>query len=114
LGQATRGIDKAKAEADKRIESLKMEADARLSSVETDAKKRIDIIRRENEDKVLRLEAGLTQAKNRADPAFLIRSKIASNSASLTWRLSNEVSWSKSRVSVSLTRTGANGHFLAR
>jgi hypothetical protein len=42
-----------------------MEADARVASVEIDAKKRIDIIRRENENKILRLEADLTQAKNR-------------------------------------------------
>jgi hypothetical protein len=80
LGQATRGINKAKAEADKHIESLKMETGARVSSVETDAKKRMDIIRRENEDKVTRLEADLTQAKNRADHAeqwrMLIRREI--------------------------------------
>jgi hypothetical protein len=80
LGQATRGIDQVKAEADKRIESVKMETDARISTVETDAKKRIDIIRGENGDKVLRLEADLTQAKNRADHAeqwqMLIRREI--------------------------------------
>jgi hypothetical protein len=46
-----------------------MEADARVDAVETEEKKRIDVIRRENEDKVLRLETDLTQAKNRADRA---------------------------------------------
>ena len=44
-----------------------LRADARVDAVETEAKKRIDVIRRENEDRVLRLEADLTQAKNRAD-----------------------------------------------
>ena len=57
-----------------------MEADARVDAVETEAKKRIDVIRRENEDKVLSLEADLTQAKNRADRAeqwvMLIRREI--------------------------------------
>ena len=80
LAQATRGTDQVKGEADKRIECVKMETDARVASVETDAKKRIDIIRRENEDKILRLEADLTQAKNRADHAeqwvMLIRREI--------------------------------------
>ena len=80
LAQATRGIDQVKAEADKRIERVKMETDARVASMETDAKKRIDIIRRENADKVLRLEADLTQAKNRAERAeqwlMLIRREI--------------------------------------
>ena len=80
LAQATRGTDRVKCEADKRIECVKMETDARVASVETDAKKRIDIIRRENEDKILRLEADLTQAKNRADHAeqwvMLIRREI--------------------------------------
>ena len=80
LAQATRGTDHVKGEADKRIECVKMETDARVASVETDAKKRIDIIRRENEHKILRLEADLTQAKNRADHAeqwvMLIRREI--------------------------------------
>ena len=80
LAQATRGTDHVKDEADKRIECVKMETDARVASVETDAKKRIDIIRRENGDKILRLEADLTQAKNRADHAeqwvMLIRREI--------------------------------------
>jgi hypothetical protein len=80
LAQATRGTDHVKGEADKRIECIKMETDARVASVETDAKKRIDIIRRENGDKILRLEADLTQAKNRADHAeqwvMLIRREI--------------------------------------
>jgi len=80
LAQATHGIDQIKAEADERIECVKTESDARVASVETDAKKRIDIIRRKNEDKVLRLEADLTQAKNRADHAeqwlMLIRREI--------------------------------------
>ena len=57
-----------------------METDARVASVEIDAKKRIDIIRRENENKILRLEADLTQAKNRANHAeqwlMLIRREI--------------------------------------
>ena len=45
-----------KAEADKRIESIKgLEADARVDAVETEAKKRIEGIRRENQDKILRL-----------------------------------------------------------
>ena len=80
LAQATRGTDHVKGEADKRIECVKMETDARVASVEIDAKKRIDIIRRENEDKILRLEADLMQAKNRADGAeqwvMLIRREI--------------------------------------
>jgi hypothetical protein len=46
-----------------------MEADARVDAVETEARKRIDVIRRENEDKVIRLEADLTEAKDRADRA---------------------------------------------
>ena len=69
LAQATRGTDQVKGEVDKRIECVKMETDARVASVEIDAKKRIDIIRRENENKILRLEADLTQAKNRANHA---------------------------------------------
>jgi hypothetical protein len=80
LAQATRGTDQVKGEADKRIECVKMETDARVASVETDAKKRIDLMRRENEDKVLRLEADLTEAKNGADRAeqwlMLIRREI--------------------------------------
>ena len=80
LAQATRGIDQVKAEADKRIERVKIEADARVAGVETEAKKRIDLMRRENEDKVLRLEADLTEAKNGADRAeqwlMLIRREI--------------------------------------
>jgi hypothetical protein len=80
LAQATRGTDRVKCEADKHIECVKMETDARVASVETDANKRIDIIRRENEGKILRLEADLTQAKNRADGAeqwvMLIRREI--------------------------------------
>jgi hypothetical protein len=80
LAQATRGTDRVKCEADKRIECVKMETNARVASVETDANKRIDIIRRENEDKILRLEADLMQAKNRADGAeqwvMLIRREI--------------------------------------
>jgi hypothetical protein len=80
LAQATRGTDQVKGEADKRIECVKMETDARVASVETDAKKRIDLMRRENEDKVLRLEADLTEAKNGADHAeqwlMLIRREI--------------------------------------
>ena len=80
LAQATRGTDQVKGEVDKRIECVKMETDARVASVEIDAKKRIDIIRRENENKILRLEADLTQAKNRANHAeqwlMLIRREI--------------------------------------
>jgi hypothetical protein len=80
LAQATRGTDQVKVEVDKRIECVKMETDARVASVEIDAKKRIDIIRRENENKILRLEADLTQAKNRANHAeqwlMLIRREI--------------------------------------
>jgi hypothetical protein len=80
LAQATGGTDLVKAETGKHIESIKLEADARVDAVETAAKKRIDVIRRENEDKVLRLEADLTQAKNRADRAeqwvMLIRREI--------------------------------------
>ena len=69
LAQATRGIDQVKAEANKRIERVKMEADARVAGVETETKKRIDLIRCENEDKVVRVEADLTEAKDRADRA---------------------------------------------
>ena len=104
LAQATRGIDQAKAEVDKRIESVKMEADARVDALETEAKKRLDIIRRENEDKVLQLEADLTEAKNCADRAeqwlVLIRREIEdhlmpalrdgpkpTNSAARSWSL---------------------------
>jgi hypothetical protein len=72
----TRGIDRVKAEADKRIESVKLEADARVAAVETEAKKRIDVMRRENEG----LETNLTEAKNRAERAeqwrMLIRREI--------------------------------------
>jgi hypothetical protein len=60
---ATRGTDHVKVEVDKRIECVKMETDARVASVEIDAKKRIDIIRRENENKILRLEADLTRTR---------------------------------------------------
>ena len=69
LAQATCGIDQVKAEADKRIERVKMEADARVAGVETEVKKRIDVMRRENDDKVIRVEADLTEAKNCADRA---------------------------------------------
>ena len=80
LAQATRGIDQVKAEADKRIERVKMEADARVAGVETEAKKRIDVMRCENDDNVIRVEADLTEAKNCADRAeqwlMLIRHEI--------------------------------------
>jgi hypothetical protein len=80
LAQATREIDQVKDEAATRIESVKMGADARVDAVETDAKKRVEVIRRENEDKVLHLEADLTEAKDRADRAeqwlMLIRREI--------------------------------------
>jgi hypothetical protein len=80
LTQATRAIDQFKDEASTRIESVKKEANARIDAVETEAKKRIDVIRCENEDKVLRLEADLTEAKDRADRAeqwlMLIRREI--------------------------------------
>jgi len=80
LAQATRGIDQVKDEAGTRIETIKMEADARVDAVETEAKKRVDVTRRENEDKVIRLEADLTEAKDRADRAeqwvMLIRREI--------------------------------------
>jgi hypothetical protein len=62
-------IDQLKADADKRVECVKRETDARVASIETSAKKRIGVIQRENEDKVLRLETDLTQAKNRANRA---------------------------------------------
>ena len=80
LAQATCGINQVKVEGDKRIERVKMEADARVAGVETEAKKRIHVMRRENEDKVIRVEAGLTEAKNCADRAeqwlMLIRREI--------------------------------------
>ena len=80
LAQATRGIDQAKDETGTRIEAIKMEADARVDAVETEAKKRVDVTRRENEDKVIRLETDLTEAKDRADRAeqwvMLIRREI--------------------------------------
>jgi F0F1-type ATP synthase membrane subunit b/b' len=80
LAQATGGTDQVQGEANKRIKCAKMEMDARVASVETDAKKRIDVIRRETEDKILRLEADLTQAKTRADHAeqwvMIIRRQI--------------------------------------
>jgi F0F1-type ATP synthase membrane subunit b/b' len=80
LAQATRRIDQVKDEAGTRIESVKIEADARVDTADTEAKKRVDVIRRESEDKVLRLEANLTEAKNRADRAeqwlMLIRREI--------------------------------------
>ncbi|TMJ29264.1 MAG: hypothetical protein E6G96_10430 [Alphaproteobacteria bacterium] len=80
LAQATRGIDLVKDESGTRIESVKMDADARVAAVEAEAKKRVDVIRRENEDKVLHLEADLTEAKDRADRAeqwlMLIRRAI--------------------------------------
>ena len=67
LARATGEIDHIKDDAGKRIESVKTEADARVDAVEADAKKRIDVIRRENEEKALRLEADLTESKDRAD-----------------------------------------------
>ena len=80
LAHATRAIHQVKYEAGARIESVKKEADARVDSVETEAKKRADVAQRENEDKVLRLEADLTEAKDRADRAeqwaMLIRREI--------------------------------------
>jgi hypothetical protein len=80
LTQATREIEQIKDEAGTRIESVKKEADARVDAMETEAKKRIDVIRRDNEDKVLCLEADLTEAKDRADHAerwlMLIRREI--------------------------------------
>jgi hypothetical protein len=57
-----------------------MEANARIEAVEAEAKKRVDDTRRKNEDKVLRLEADLTEARDRADRAeqwlMLIRREI--------------------------------------
>jgi hypothetical protein len=80
LAQATRRIDQVKGESDTRIESVKMEADARVHAAETEAKERVDVIQRENEGKVLRLEADLTKANDRADRAeqwlMLIRREI--------------------------------------
>src|SRR5262249_55058274 len=80
LAQATFGNKQVKDEADTRIQSVKMEADARVDAVETEAKKRVDVVRREIQDKVLRLEAALTEAKDRADRAeqwiMLIRREI--------------------------------------
>jgi len=67
LAEATREINQVKDDAGKRIESVNREADARVDAVEAEAKKRIDVIRRENEGKVLRLEADLIEAKHRAD-----------------------------------------------
>jgi len=69
LAQATSGINQVKAEADSRIERIEIEANARVAGVEAEAKNRIDLVRRENEEKVIRLEADLTEAKNRADRA---------------------------------------------
>ena len=69
LAQATCGIDQVKAEADSRIEGIETEANARVAAMEAEAKKRIDLVQREKEDKVIRLEADLTEAKNRADRA---------------------------------------------
>jgi hypothetical protein len=65
LAQATRVVDQVKDEAGTRIESVKMEADARVNAVETEAKRRADVIRRQNEDKVLRFEDDLRTAKDR-------------------------------------------------
>ena len=80
LARATREIDQVKDEAGSCIESVKMEADARVSAVETEAKRRADVIRRENEDKVLRLEADLRETKDRADHAeqwlMLVRREV--------------------------------------
>jgi DNA anti-recombination protein RmuC len=69
LARARRGIEQVKAEADERIERIKIEAEARVASAKNEAKKRIDLIRRENDVKVIRLEADLTEANNRAEHA---------------------------------------------
>jgi chromosome segregation ATPase len=80
LGRATRGVDQVKAEADARIERIKIECEARVAAAETEAKKPIDLVRREIDAKVLRLEADLMEANNRADRAeqwlILIRREI--------------------------------------
>ena len=69
LSQATRDMDKLKADADDRVEYVKRETEARVASMENDAKKRIDVMQRENEDKFLHLETELAQVTNRANRA---------------------------------------------
>ena len=80
LARATRRVDQVKAEADARIERIKIESEARVAAAETEAKKPIDLMRREIGDKVIRLEAHLMEANNRADRAeqwlILIRREI--------------------------------------
>jgi golgin subfamily B member 1 len=118
-----------KNEAGTRIESVRMEADTRVETMEAQAKKRIDVI----EDKVLRLEADLTEARDRADTAeqclMVIRREIeehlmpamrdgpkANNSAAHPWSLTVPMS-SRSSVSawfrrlwLGLTSTAARGY----
>ena len=66
---AARGIDQVKAEADACIERIKVEAEARVAAAQSEAKKRIDFMRGEIDDKVIGLEAGLAELKNRAERA---------------------------------------------
>jgi hypothetical protein len=129
LAQAIHAIDQVKDEAGTRIESVKMEADARVNAVETEAKKRADVIRRQNEDKVLRLEADLRETKDRAEYAeqwlMLIRREVedrlmpvmrdgpkATNSAahprSLTVPMSSVSTWLR-RLWLRVTGTAALG-----
>jgi DNA anti-recombination protein RmuC len=69
LAHAARGIDQVKAEADACIERIKVEAEARVAAAQSEAKKRIDFMRGEIDDKVIGLEVGLAELKNRAERA---------------------------------------------
>jgi hypothetical protein len=79
LARVTHGLDQIKAEADARIQQIKSKAEARVTAAETGANKRIDMISTKNEDQIVRLEADLADATQRADRAeqwLLIRREI--------------------------------------
>jgi chromosome segregation ATPase len=80
LARVTHGLDQIKAEADARIQQIKSKAEARVTAAETGANKRIDMISSKNEDQIVRLEADLADATQRADRAeqwlMLIRREI--------------------------------------
>jgi gas vesicle protein len=83
LARAKRDIEQVKAEADIHIERIKIEAEARVAAAQREAKKRFELMQGENEEKILRLEADLVEANNRAERAeqwlILIRREIDDN-----------------------------------
>jgi hypothetical protein len=80
LARVTQGLDQIKVEADARIQQIKSKAEARVTAAETGANKRINTISSKNADQIVRLEADLADATQRAVRAeqwlMLIRREI--------------------------------------